>query len=222
MIEIRDLVFRYPRSTFELSIEHLTVAAGEKVAFVGPSGSGKTTLLNVISGIARPDRGQVTVDGQQLHELSDSARRAFRISRIGFVFQRFELIEYLRALDNILLAYSINRALRLDAATRHRARQLASELGLGDKLARWVHQLSQGEQQRVAIARALMVEPRLVLADEPTGSLDPHNKQRICDLLFSQVMARQATLVVVTHDTSLLDRFDRVVDFERFHAARRP
>jgi len=122
--------------------------------------------------------------------------------------------------ENILLAYRINPALALDAEVRKRADELADSLGLADKLKRRVEQLSQGEKQRVAIARALLPEPKMILADEPTGNLDPDNKRRIIDILFEQAEQSKATLVVVTHDHSLLDGFDRVIDFAQFRAAR--
>jgi ABC-type lipoprotein export system ATPase subunit len=216
MIQVEQLQFAYPRSEFQLSIEELKIEAGEKVAVVGPSGSGKTTLLNLLSGIIVPEQGSVIVDGQTVSAMPDSERRNFRIAEIGFVFQQFELVEYLRVADNIRLPYLINRTLSESSATRERLNDLANSVGIGDKLKRWVHQLSQGEQQRVAICRALLPEPKLILADEPTGNLDPANKQRILSVLFEQVDRGGQTLIVVTHDMAILDGFDRIVDFEKF------
>ncbi len=216
MISIENLRFAYPRSEFELCIGELEIERGAKVAVVGPSGSGKTTLLNLMSGIVVPDSGKVAVDGTDVGGLSDAARRDFRIGNIGMVFQQFELVEYLQATDNILLPFLINRSLRQDAATRRTAIQLAESMGLEGKLKRFPHQMSQGEQQRVAICRALIAKPNLILADEPTGNLDPANKGKILQLLFDSCEREGQTLIVVTHDTNILSGFDRIVDFEQF------
>ena len=217
MIAIRDLEFEYRRREFCLRIGELVIADGRKVALIGPSGSGKTTFLNLISGIALPQSGSVGVDGQEVSALDDAARRAFRITNIGFVFQDFELLEYLSVLDNILHPYRINRALRLTPDVRARARSLAGNTGLANLLGRKPDQLSHGEKQRVAICRALLAGPRLILADEPTGNLDPANKDRILDLLVRHAQQVEATLLIVTHDLSLLERFDEVIDFRQFH-----
>ena len=216
MIHLKDVHFAYPHSDFQLAIQRLDVEAGEKVAVVGPSGSGKTTLLNLISGICVPDRGSVLVQGQQVGAMNDAGRRRFRVQNIGSIFQQFELVEYLSVRDNILLPYWVNRALELDAATRDRVIELAVATGIEDKLNRRVTRLSQGEQQRVAICRALLTRPQLILADEPTGNLDPRTKHRILDLLFEQCKAGEMTLITVTHDTNILGGFDRTVDFEQF------
>ncbi len=216
MIQVRDLDFARADGGFRLTVPALDVAPGEKVAIVGPSGTGKTTLLNLLSGILVPDAGQVQVDGVRIDSLGDAARRAFRISTIGFVFQSFDLVDYLSAGDNILYPYRITDRLTLDAASRARARDLAASVGLADKLMRKPAALSQGEQQRIAICRALIVQPRVLLADEATGNLDPENKTLILDLLFDQAQRHGATLVAVTHDHDLLPRFDRVIDFADF------
>ena len=216
MIQVRDLDFARADGGFRLTVPALDVAPGEKVAIVGPSGTGKTTLLNLLSGILVPDAGQVQVDGVRIDSLGDAARRAFRISTIGFVFQSFDLVDYLSAGDNILYPYRITDRLTLDAASRARARDLAASVGLADKLMRKPAALSQGEQQRIAICRALIVQPRVLLADEATGNLDPENKTLILDLLFDQAQRHGATLVAVTHDHDLLRRFDRVIDFADF------
>ena len=219
MLSIRSLEFTYPDSDFALAIEHLEIAAGEKLAVIGPSGSGKTTLLNLVSGIIQPVRGEIQVADTQIERLSDAARRDFRINQIGFVFQDFELIDYLNVFDNIVHPYRISRALQLTAGVRQRARKLADRADIGDKLGRHPGELSQGEKQRVAICRALLPEPKLVFADEATGNLDPRNKGRILELLFDSVDAQNATLLAVTHDHELLPRFDRVVDFLDFRGA---
>jgi ABC-type lipoprotein export system ATPase subunit len=216
MIEIRSLEFSYPRSDFRLSIPSLKVARGEKVAFIGPSGSGKTTLLNLISGISIPESGSVRVGQAEVSALQDAARRDYRIANVGFVFQDFELLDYLDITDNILHTYRITGALKLTDDVRNRARQLADGMGIEDKLNRYPSELSQGERQRAAICRALLSSPGLILADEATGNLDPRNKGHILNLLFENAEAHNATLLAVTHDHELLPNFDRVIDFQSF------
>jgi len=216
MIEIEGIEFGYPRGDFHLRVAKLRVGAGEKLAVTGPSGSGKTTLLNLVAGIVTPARGTIAVAGEPVSAMSDAQRRAFRITRIGFVFQDFELVEYLSVFDNVLHPYRISNALKLDGAVRQRARVLADRLGIGDKLARGVADLSHGERQRVAICRAVLSRPKVLLADEATGNLDPENKSRILDLLFEEAAEVGATVLAVTHDHALLPRFDRVVDFAGF------
>jgi putative ABC transport system ATP-binding protein len=216
MININDLHFKYGSGEFQLDIPDFKVKRSEKVAVIGPSGSGKTTLLNLISGILVPETGNINVHDIIVNELKDDDRRDFRISSIGFVFQNFELLDYLTVLDNILHPYRITTALTIDKTVRERAVQLAEEMGIGDKLKRKANDLSQGEKQRAAICRALMPYPKLILADEATGNLDPDNKTKILDLLFRSVASHDATLLAVTHDYELLSRFDRIVDFKQF------
>ena len=216
MIEIRNLDFRYPDGEFRLSMPQFAVAAGEKVAVIGPSGSGKTTLLNLVAGIFPPGEGTVKVGGFDVGAHGDARRRDFRITTVGFVFQDFELLDYLTVRDNILHPYRITGALKLDSGVRTRAEKLASSMGIDRYLSRRPGDLSQGERQRVAICRALLPQPQLILADEATGNLDPKNKGRILDLLFSAVEEHGATLLAVTHDHELLPRFDRTVDFTDF------
>jgi putative ABC transport system ATP-binding protein len=217
MIAIDSLDFSYPGGDFRLRIADLRVQRGEKLAVIGPSGSGKTTLLNLVSGIVTPREGTIQVDEVAVDELQDAARRAFRITSIGFVFQDFALLDYVNVSDNILHPYRISPALQLTDTVRNRAGELAWDLGIEDKLNRFPDALSHGEKQRAAICRALLPEPRVILADEATGNLDPENKIRILDLLFRGVENRDATLLAVTHDHELLDRFDRVIDFRDFH-----
>jgi ABC-type lipoprotein export system ATPase subunit len=200
MISINDLEFYYRTGEFQLSIPEFSVTKGEKVGVIGPSGSGKAARV-----------GEMEVSA-----LNDAERRAFRITKIGFVFQDFELLDYLNVLDNILHPYRITRALTLDKAVRVRASELAEEMGIGDKLKRNANDLSHGEKQRAAICRALLPQPKLILADEATGNLDPDNKMLILDLLFRSVKEHDTTLLAVTHDYELLKRFDRVVDFTDF------
>ena len=216
MLGLHDIRFRHARSDFELVVPELRVAAGERLAVVGPSGSGKTTLLHLAAGILLPDAGRVVVGDASLAALSERERRTFRVERIGLVFQEFELLEYLDVLDNILLPYRIHPALRLDAEARDRARHLAARLGIDHRLKHAPGALSQGERQRAAVCRALVTGPPLLLADEPTGNLDPGNTERVLEALFQVATEAEATLVVVTHDHDLLSRFDRVLDMKAF------
>ena len=222
MIELSDVLFRYREGEFELRIRELALARGEQVGLIGPSGSGKTTLLHLLAGIERPERGRIAVDGTAMGELSDANTRAFRIRKLGLVFQEFALLEHLSVFDNVLLPYRITPVLELDATTRQRAHSLIEDVGLGESSDRLVTQLSQGERQRVAVCRALVTEPVLLLADEPTGNLDPANKFRVIDILRDYAKEHDATLLTVTHDHDLLGRFPRVIDFKTMHSESSP
>lgn len=214
IVRVRDLSFRYGEGDFRLHISELELGRASSTAFIGPSGSGKTTLLHLIAGIALPQSGKIETNGIDVTQLSESARREFRIKNVGLVFQEFELLEYLSVMDNVLLPYRINPALELTADVRDRAQRVADQVGIGDKLARYPRQLSQGERQRVAVCRAVLTEPSVLMADEPTGNLDPLNKGRVLDILFDYAEASGVTLLTVTHDHDLLARFERVVDFK--------
>ena len=219
MIDLRNVRFRYAEGGFAMAIPELHIDSGVRAAAIGPSGSGKTTLLNLISGIERPDAGEVRTAGVRVDALAPAERRAFRITHIGFVFQDFLLLDYLEVRQNILYPYRLHPELRLDSDARKRAERLAHDLGIGRMLDRRPSELSQGERQRVAIARALVTAPKLVLADEPTGNLDPRTKNDALTLLFDQCDALGMTLLMVTHDHGLLDRFDQVVDSSSFGEA---
>jgi putative ABC transport system ATP-binding protein len=222
MININSLEFHYPEGEFRLNVPELTVNQSEKVAVIGPSGSGKTTLLNLISGIVTPNSGSIAVNDEMVSGLNDDKRRDFRITNIGFVFQDFELLDYLNVLDNIVHPYRITSALVLDKDVRERAVSLAESMGIVDYLKRHPDDLSQGERQRAAICRALLPYPKVILADEATGNLDPVNKEKIMDLIFQSVADHNATLLAVTHDHELLKRFDRVIDFKEFRKDESP
>lgn len=213
MIRCDDVVFGYPRSQFRLSVPSIELAAGEHVALVGPSGSGKTTLLDLIAGVRCPERGRVTVGETVVSELSEPQRRAFRLAHIGFVFQSFELFEHLTVRENILFPAAASGQLRNERRVfEEELIRLAAIVGLQDRLDRRIDCLSRGEQQRTALCRALVHRPSIVLADEPTGNLDPGNKLTAMRLLIDASAAREATLLVATHDESLLPQFDRVID----------
>ncbi len=220
MISLRNLSFAYPGGGFRLDVDALEVKAREKIAVVGPSGTGKTTLLNLIAGIATPESGEVRVDDVVINQLPDGRRRSFRASRIGFVFQDFSLLDYLSVRENILYTCRISDAVPLMPETRARGDALAQAVGLGDKLAVRPRMLSHGEQQRVAICRALLTRPKVVLADEATGNLDPDNKLLMLDVLFERAEDADAAVVAVTHDHNLLSRFDRVLDFRDFRRSQ--
>jgi putative ABC transport system ATP-binding protein len=193
----------------------LTIAAGDYVAITGSSGSGKSTLLNLVAGIDRPSSGRIMVDAVDLGGLSEGALSQFRGSRIGIVFQFFELIPTLTALENIILAMDfvgrIPRPLRRD-----RALTLLRRVGLADHADKPPSRLSGGEQQRVAIARALANDPVILIADEPTGNLDRRNAELVSEL-FGQCAAEGRTVIIATHETGALSRYPRVLRIEDGH-----
>ena len=216
MIRISDIHFRYITGSFHLRIKDLVIDAGEKVAVTGPSGSGKSTLLNLVAGILIPQEGAIEIDGLKISSQSDQARRDYRISNIGFVFQDFGLIDYLNVSDNIFHPYRISDALKINNSVKDRVKRLAGLTGVSNLLNRHPADLSHGERQRVAICRALLPKPKLILADEATGNLDPENKKHILKLLSTSVQENNATLLAVTHDQDLLYYFDRVINFQDF------
>ncbi len=218
MIEISDLRFEYGEGEFQLAVPQLAIAEGSKVAIIGPSGCGKTTLLHLLAGILVPAGGSIQIDTIPVGQLKESDRRNFRVANVGFVFQDFELLDYLDVRDNILHPYRINRSLRLTPEVTERAESLAEKTGICDKLDRPIGQLSQGERQRVAVCRALITQPKLIFADEATGNLDPHNKERVIQILLDYVAEERACLVAVTHDHELLHLFDQTLDFSDFAA----
>jgi putative ABC transport system ATP-binding protein len=216
MIRIDQLEFCYPDSVFRLRIPELQIEDRQSVVVAGPSGSGKTTLLNLIAGILPLKSGRIQIGGTDVTSLGDSARRLFRLQRIGLVFQDFQLIDYLDVLGNVLLPCRIHPSVHLTSSLRDRGRELLEAVGLGRQMSRSIVKLSQGERQRVALCRALLLSPQIVLADEPTGNLDPGNSGRMVDLMLRETSRVGATLVMVTHDHSLLPRFDRTIPFESF------
>jgi len=191
----------------------LHIGRGEAVALLGPSGSGKSTLLMVMTGLERPDDGSVIVAGQDLRQLDEDALARFRGKHVGIVFQAFHLIPTMTALENV--ATPLELAGARDALERA-ARELAA-VGLGQRLQHYPAELSGGEQQRVALARALALDPTIIVADEPTGNLDETTGHEIIELLFRGHRERGTTLVLVTHDSELAARCDRVL---RMHSGR--
>jgi predicted ABC-type transport system involved in lysophospholipase L1 biosynthesis ATPase subunit len=192
----------------------LRVAAGESVAIVGPSGSGKTTLLNLLGAIDRPTAGTITVGGVGLGGLDATAAARFRNRSIGFIFQLHYLLPQCTVLENVLVPRLAGGWEETVTATRARAETLLEQVGLRDRMTHLPWQLSGGEQLRAAIARALINQPKVILADEPTGSLDTATGERIADLLQSTQAAAGAALVVVTHNPALAQRMQRTYQFE--------
>lgn len=211
LVSCENLYFPYPGESFALRLPAFSAEKEESVAIVGPSGCGKTTFLRLLSGILVPHEGTVTVGGEVLSQLSPARRQRFRVSRIGLVFQEFELLDYLTAWENALLPYRITDALELNEEVRTRAEELFRQTGIEDLRDRLPGNLSQGERQRVALCRSMVTRPDLLLADEPTGSLDPENQARSVTVLREQARLAGATLIMVTHDPEVLDGFDRVV-----------
>jgi len=218
VIKVENVTFAYKVGGFRIDVPELEVAAGERVAMIGPSGLGKTTLLHLLAGVLVPSAGRIVVDGIDVSGLSREDRQDYRALRMGMVFQEFELLAYLDVIDNVLLPYRISPALTLDDGTHERAKSLVQEVGLDGKQRRFPGHLSQGERQRIAVCRALVTRPAILLGDEPTGNLDPDNRDHIMDTLWRYSEETDAPLVVVTHDHELLARFDRTIDVRELSA----
>jgi putative ABC transport system ATP-binding protein len=188
---------------------NLSIAPREFVAIMGPSGSGKTTLLGLLAGLDRPTRGTVRLDGQDLGSLSEDARARLRAEKVGFVFQTFQLLPTLTALENVLVPIELRGGDGNGAQAR--AKALLERVGLGDRLDHYPIQLSGGEQQRVGLARAFAAQPKVLFADEPTGSLDAETGRAVIELLVELNRDAGTTLVLVTHDPALAARATRVI-----------
>ncbi len=187
----------------------ISILPGEFVALVGPSGSGKTTLLAIIAALLRPNEGEVLIDGQDLAKMSEARRAQFRREKIGFTFQANNLVPYLTALENVELMLRLNS--RYDRAGRERARELLTRLGLGERLNNLPRQLSGGQQQRVAIARSLIHSPSVVLADEPTASLDTERAHQAVETFANLIHEQKRAGIMVTHDLRMCQYADRII-----------
>lgn len=187
----------------------LTIAQGEIVSIVGPSGAGKTTLLQIIGTLDKPDAGSLTINGTDVSRLNEKALSAFRNQNIGFVFQFHQLLPEFTALENVMIPALIGGAKAPTA--REKAQKILKDLGLADRVEHKPAELSGGEKQRVAVARALINDPAVILADEPSGSLDSHNKEELHALFFDLRNRLGQTFVIVTHDETLAEKSDRVI-----------
>ena len=195
-------------TTTIVDVGELNISTGEKIAIVGASGSGKTTLLNLLSGLVVADSGQIVIDGQDITTLSESGRDRFRANNIGYLFQNFHLLDGYSALENVELGMLFASG----AVKRQQATEQLTRLGLGERLHHHPSELSIGQQARVALARATVNNPKIILADEPTGALDSASAREALDLLFEQSASHDATLICVTHDKSVAANFDRILD----------
>jgi len=185
----------------------LEISSGEFVAIVGASGSGKSTLLGLMAGLDSPSSGEIWIDGVPIHNLKETDLAAVRGRKIGFVFQSYQLIQTLTALENVLLPFELN----VEGNGLAKARALLDEVGLSERADHYPVQLSGGEQQRVALARAFVVDPPIVMADEPTGNLDSTNGRLVLDMLLERNRRKGTTLVLVTHDADIASRADRKI-----------
>lgn len=212
-LELRGLTRSYRSGDADLTVlaeVNLIVPQGERLAIVGPSGSGKTTLLGLCAGLDLPSAGQCFLLGEDLSLLSEDGRASLRGQHIGFVFQNFQLIPSLTALENVMAPVEM----RGEPDAGLRARELLERVGLAHRMAHYPLQLSGGEQQRVALARAFINRPKILFADEPTGNLDGKNGEHIVDLLFGINKSAGTTLILVTHDRNLAEHCDRIVSLQ--------
>ena len=216
LLIVQDLKksFRSPSGNLDpvLYVPEFSLQQYEQVALRGASGSGKTTFLHLLAGVLPADSGTVSLDGTSLHLLTESQRDQLRVGKIGYVFQSFNLLNGFTCLENITLAMNLNGSNDVD-----RAKSLLSDVGLWERKNHYPHQLSIGQQQRVAIARALVNQPKLVLADEPTGNLDPFNTDRSLILLRKLCQQWGSSLILVSHDDRVMEQFESQVEWEKLN-----
>ena len=216
-VENLHLSFRSPngKSHSVVQVPAFSMEHNQQIAIKGPSGSGKTTFLHMLAGVLIPDSGQILIDGQSLGAMNESDRDQLRSGMIGYIFQSFNLLNGFSCMENLLLAMNLNGSSNFD-----RARSLLDKVGLGDRKDHLPGQLSIGQQQRVAIARALINRPKLVLADEPTGNLDPTNTDLSLELLRSLCKEWESALILVSHDPRVIGKFEHQIDWEELNQVK--
>lgn len=224
MIDLQQITFGWPDRPALLEIPQLSIEQGERIFIHGPSGCGKTTLLNLIAGIHPAPQGSITLNGEQLNTLSGSQRDRFRADHIGLIFQQFNLLPYLSVQANVELPCQFSKIRRERAEQRYGSvaeagLSLLQELGLSGLLQQPVTDLSIGQQQRVAAARALIGSPEIIIADEPTSSLDSANRAAFIELLINECDQNGSTLLFVSHDQSLAQQFPRQIDLLQLNRA---
>ena len=215
IIKIESLNFYWSKkSNFKIFVPSLEIKKGEKVLLLGESGSGKTTLLSLICGFLNPLSGSISINGNTINKLSSKTKDEYRADNIGIIFQQFNLLPYANVVDNVLLPLYFSKARSKNIVNKRAAAlELFKQLRLPDDIAQYrASNLSVGQQQRVAVARALIGNPSLIIADEPTSSLDTNAQQLFLDLMFKQISENNSTLLMVSHDKSLSNRFDRQIN----------
>jgi lipoprotein-releasing system ATP-binding protein len=215
VLEAREVRKQFQQGPVTLDVlrgVNVAIRAAERLAIVGASGSGKTTLLQILGGLDRPTKGQVLVDGRDIHSLNERERGELRNHALGFVYQFHHLLPEFSALENVAMPLLVRRVQVGEAKAR--ANEILTRVGLGERLDHRPHQLSGGERQRAAVARALVTQPKLVLADEPTGNLDGKNAEQVFELMLELNRERHTSLVIVTHDLRIAARMDRALEIE--------
>jgi lipoprotein-releasing system ATP-binding protein len=216
VLETRDVKRAFRQGPIDLEVlrgVNLAVKPGERIAVIGASGSGKTTLLQILGGLDRPSSGTVFVEGQDIHALAEKPRGELRNRTLGFIYQFHHLLQEFSALENVAMPLLVRREPKQEA--ERRARAILERVGLGERLVHRPNELSGGERQRAAVARALVTNPRIVLADEPTGNLDGTNAENVFTLMLELNRELSTSLIVVTHDRRLAARMDRVLELDR-------
>jgi ABC transporter. len=215
LINVKNVSHSYDMINFIIKDFNLTIDKGEIIAIIGASGSGKSTLLNIIGGIIEPTKGEVLYDNVNIHKLNKRDAETFKLSKLGYIFQNYNLIPFLNVLDNVLLPVVLLK--RSIKEYKDEAIRLLKELNLENKIKSNILELSGGEQQRVAIARALILKPMIILADEPTGNLDKDNTINFMNMLKRLVNERKISVLIVTHDMDVAEYATKVIDLNKYN-----